>query len=286
VRILHSYRWRRRLIITAIVCSITGPLIYLGVLYSSPGNPENANGPTVPDYVQPTHAPFTPAKRRAVRKVLKRFIASAVVRRDVSRSWDLAAQSLREGVSRKQWNRGDIPVVPYPAANKGWGDWSDVKYSYRNTVGLEVFLFPQKGSGYSDMTAEVELVRARDGAWRVDYWMPVKFHGPASTAPADSTSALKEGPPNVHKLPGKKAVTRAQAKALRLKHAHAAKVHQRAAQAEGESPQQTPHNRGAWWAIPLALLGLAVVLPISIGIGVWWRNKRAMRDYLRSVGTR
>jgi hypothetical protein len=31
-----------------------------------------------------------------------------------------------------------------------------------------------------------------------------KFHGPGSTAPADSASALGEGPPNVHKLPGKK----------------------------------------------------------------------------------
>ena len=59
-------------------------------------------------------------------------------------------------------------------------------------------------AGYSVATAQAEVVRARDGRWRVDYWMITKFHGPGATAPADSASALGEGPPNVHKLPGKK----------------------------------------------------------------------------------
>ena len=58
--ILHSYRWRRRLIFTAILAAIGG-LIALGVHLSTPGNPGNANGPEVPDYSQPKPARFTPA---------------------------------------------------------------------------------------------------------------------------------------------------------------------------------------------------------------------------------
>ena len=33
--------------------------------------------------------------------------------------------------------------------------------------------------------------------------MVTKLHGPGSAGAADSASALSEGPPNVHKLPGK-----------------------------------------------------------------------------------
>src|SRR2546425_6818288 len=40
VRILRSYRWRRRLIFTTVLAAIAG-LIALGVHLSSPGNPGN-----------------------------------------------------------------------------------------------------------------------------------------------------------------------------------------------------------------------------------------------------
>jgi YVTN family beta-propeller protein len=62
-----SYRWGRRVIITALV-AVAGPLIYLGVHYSKPGRVENANGPEVPDYTEPTTVAFTKANRRAVRR--------------------------------------------------------------------------------------------------------------------------------------------------------------------------------------------------------------------------
>src|SRR5215218_7387855 len=171
------------------------PLVYLGVHFSSPGNPGNATGPAVeePGYAQPKKAPFTRTEQRAVRRVLRDFEMSAVMGRDVSRSWDLAAPSLKEGFTRKEWNRGNLPVVPYPAANRGLGSWSFVQYSYTDTVGLEVFLFPKPGSGWSAMTADVELVKGRDGKWRVDYWMPKKFHGP--TAVAAAAKAKKRAAP-------------------------------------------------------------------------------------------
>ena len=186
--------------------AVVAPLIYLGVHFSTPGSAGNANGPYVNNdsfYRQPRHVPFTAEDRRAVRKVLARFVRTAVARCDVGASWDLAGPSLREGVSRAQWHKGDIPVVPYPAARHGQGSWDLVDYSYRNRVGLEVMLFPRPRSGYSVASAQTELVRGPDGRWRVDYWMITKFHGPGSSGPASSPSTLVEGPPNVHKLPGK-----------------------------------------------------------------------------------
>ena len=183
------------------------PLVYLGVHLSTPGSAGNANGPYVNNdafYRQPKHVPFTKEDRRAVRKVLARFVSSAVARCNVGASWDVAGPSLRQGVSRAQWRKGEIPVVPYPADKHGQGSWNTVDYSYGNRVGLEVMLFPKPHSGYSMASAQTEVVRGHDGRWRVDYWMIEKFHGPGTTAPADSASALGEGPPNIHKLPGKR----------------------------------------------------------------------------------
>jgi hypothetical protein len=241
------------------------PLVYLGVHFSSPGNPGNATGPAVeePGYAQQKKAPFTRTKQRAVRRVLRDFEMSAVMGRDVSRSWDLAAPSLKEGFTRKEWNRGNLPVVPYPAANRGLGSWSFVQYSYTDTVGLEVFLFPKPGSGWSAMTADVELVKGRDGRWRVDYWMPKKFHGP----PAVAAGAKPKAKPAKRPAPAK-AAGRRQAPAAR-----------NAAPAAAEPPKPSR----AWWIVPIALLSLIVLAPLAIGAGMWYRNRRAAREYARGV---
>jgi hypothetical protein len=259
VRILRSYRWRRRLIFTAILAAIAG-LIALGVHLSTPGNPGNANGPEVPNYSQPKPARFTPAKQRAVRRVLAEFIRTAVARQHVGRSWSLAAPSLKAGVTREQWNRGDLPVVPYPALDKGLGKWDFVQYSYRDTIGLEVFLFPKPGSGYSALTADVELVKGHNGRWLVDYWMPKKFHGP----PAVAAKAAKP-----RKAAGKR------------RHA----TRKTRAASEPMPAVQTSRPSRAYWAIPAGILSLIVLVPISLGIGAWYRNRKAERDYARWRGS-
>jgi hypothetical protein len=264
--ILHSYRWRRRIIFSAIVLGVSVPLIWLGIRYSHPGNPENANGPTVADYVQSKDVPFTAAQRQSVHEVLKKFISTAVVRHDVARAWSIAGPTLKEGVSRKEWDKGNIPVVPFPAANKGWGKWSFVQYSYtegkKHTVGVEVYLFPKPGSGWSAMTADAEVVKGKSGRWLVDYWMPKRFHGPPATAHAT------------------KAKAKTKAKALRARHAKAKT--KKAAPAEAAAPAG-PRTRGGWWALPLGLLGLVVLLPLTIGGFIWYRNRKAERDYVRTV---
>lgn len=245
------------------------PLIFLGVHYSTPGNSGAPTGPAVAEtgYAQPKPSRFTKPEQRAVRRVLKDFISTAVVRREPGRSWDLTAPSLREGFTREQWSRGDMPVVPYPAANRGLGNWSYVQYSYTDSVGLEVFLFPKPGSGYSALTADVELVKGRDGRWRVDYWMPKKFHGPpAVAAKAKPKPRPKVGP--------------AQAAGKRT-----ARPERRAAAPQSDESQPGPQKPSAlWWALPVGLLSLIVLTPLAIGIGVWYRNRRAQREYLRSTG--
>ena len=265
--ILHSYRWRRRLAFIAIALGVAGPLIWLGVRYSNPGSPENANGPTVADYAVSRNVPFTTGQRHEVHKVLKQFISTAVVRHDVAKAWSVAGPSLKQGVTREQWDHGDVPVIPYPAQNKGWGNWSFVQYSYqeaqKHTVGLEVFLFPKPNSGWSAMTADVEVVQGKNGRWLVDYWMPKRFHGPPAVSHQTKANAG--------------------AKKLRERHAVKTKVRAKAkATQTSGAASDAPRARGAWWALPLGILGLAILLPLTIGGVVWYRNRKAERAYFRS----
>ncbi|HSB39379.1 MAG TPA: hypothetical protein VLD13_09855 [Gaiellaceae bacterium] len=266
MRILSSPRWRRRLAPPLVVAAIAAPLIYLGIHLSSPGDKGAATGPEVnlPGYAQPKHAPFTKAKQREVRKVLREFILTAVDRQHVGRSWEISAPSLRAGFTRKQWGRGDLPVVPYPAANRGLGDWSFVHYSTTDTIGLEVFLLPKRGSGWSAMTADVELVKGHDGKWRVDYWMPKKFHGPPSLAKTKPTATRKASP------------------------ARAVPVHRAAGRRKAAPPPVqavgTPKPSRVWWILPIALLSLIVLVPLAIALNSWHRNRQAQRDYLRAQG--
>jgi len=260
---LESPRQRRRLTITALAVGVAVPLVVLGIHFSDPGSQEAANGPTVEEPLlnEPKQVPFTPAKKRAVRTVLAQFISTAVARKNVGSSWDIAGPSLRSGFTRDEWKTGNIPVTPYPASRHGQGAWDVVNYSYPRKVSLEVLVFPKAGSGYSVATAQVDVVKGRDARWRVDYWMITKFHGPGAAAAADSASAQSEGPPKVHKLPGNKAARRDAA----------------------VEAQNTNTGIGTiWLAIPIALLALIVVVPISIGIVMWIRNRRAAAEYYRS----
>jgi hypothetical protein len=261
--VFDSPRRRRRLSLAAIAVGIAVPLIVLGVHFSSPGSRGEATGTTVADISndEPKRVPFTAEKKRAVRKVLAQFISTAVARKDVAGSWDIAGPSLRSGFTREEWKSGNIPVTPYPASRHGQGAWDVVHYSYPRKVGLEVLVFPKPRSGYSVATAEVDVVKGRDDHWRVDYWMITKFHGPGAAAAADSPSALGEGPPKVHKLPGNKAAKR---------------------DAAVESASSSSGIGTIWLVVPIGLLGLIVVAPISIGVGVWIRNRRAAAEYYRS----
>jgi hypothetical protein len=255
MQIWESRRWRHRLIL-GMIAAVLVPVGYLAVHYSNPGDPGGATGPEVPDYVQPKNSPFTASEKQAVRRSLKEFISSAVARENLSRAWDVSAPSLKQGVSRQQWNKGELPVVPYPAANRGLGTWSFVQYSYTDTVGLEVFVFPKPGSGWSAMTADVELVKQPDGRWLVDYWMPKRFHGPPALAASQLKKAQKEA---------KKAN----------------KTKRRAAVAE--EPYRPPQASHWWLALPIAILSLIVIVPLTLGLVYWYRNRKATRAYLDSA---
>jgi hypothetical protein len=261
--VFSSRRSRRRLTIAAVLAVVAIPLSYLAVHYSTSGSPGNANGPYVSDayYREPKHVPFTAEKRSAVSAVLAKFTSGAVSKHDLAGTWDLAGPDLRQGITREDWLKGEIPIVPFAASKRGQGKWSVVNYSYPNKVGLELLMFPEHRNGQL-ATVETEVVRGRDGHWRVNYWMITKLHGPGSAAAADSTSAMSEGPPNVHKLPGQTKKKKGQAAASQR-------------EAAPDPTGGVAHLGATWLLVPLAIVVLAVLALLGLGISAWVRNRRS-----------
>ena len=256
MKIWESRRWRRRFVLGTIFAVLV-TVGYFAVRTSNPGDPGGATGPEIPDYVQPKNSPFTASEKQAVRRSLKEFISSAVARENPSRAWAVSAPSLKQGISRKAWNKGDLPVAPYPAAKRGLGTWSFVEYSHTDAVMLEVFVFPKPGSGSSAMTADVELLKQPDGRWLVDYWMTKRFHGPPALAASQLKKAQKE--------------TRVKSKSSKRRVAVA------------EEPYRPPQASHWWLALPIAILSLIVIVPLTLGLVYWYRNRKATRAYLDSA---
>src|SRR5919202_6434637 len=120
------------------------------------------------------------------KNVAAQFIANAVAldfrnretqptaadRAKLAKAWKITGGMLKEGTSYKDWLRGDIAVVPYPArANAGL----QVEYSHRNAVELVFALLPKKGYKTKPQYFLMDLTRVGPPAhkrWLVTYWAP------------------------------------------------------------------------------------------------------------------
>ena len=109
--------------------------------------------------------------------VAAEFIRTAVARKNVDRSWRLAAPQLRNGFTRAEWARGNIPVVPFPVESARW----KLEYSYKHTLGLRVALFPPPKAQVRPTVFDIELSAVKTGnerRWRVASILPSVARAP------------------------------------------------------------------------------------------------------------
>ena len=117
--ILSSYRWRRRLAwIGAGIALVVGIVVAAFALPKDSGRHYNLEptgteaAQTVANVVKQVR--LTAAERRAVNRTLVAFVRSGVTRKDPAAAWDLVTPAMRSGVSRKQWNGGELPGAAVP----------------------------------------------------------------------------------------------------------------------------------------------------------------------------
>jgi len=247
--ILASYRWRRRLAwLTATSVLVAGAVaVALTWPNTAPKEEQAASNVQLKvDYSAPKTVALKARDETQALAVASRFVKTAVARKDIDSSWSLVSPEFRAGFTRKEWDSGQMPVVPFPVREARW----KLQYSDTEGVGFELAILPTKRS---HMQAQVFLIGLHQlGAgkkrhWVVDNWQP------APTSEASTLGAGSGGPGNVL------AQTRP-----RL------------------SPLAEKGLSTAWLLVPLGLLSLIVLVPVGIVSVNWYRGHRAVRALQRS----
>jgi hypothetical protein len=114
-------------------------------------------------------ARLTQADRAGITQTLDKFVATAVKRHDVAASYDLVTPELRNGMTRAEWAKGDIPVYPYNARGRAFHAWT-LSYIYGKEVGVTLMLRPRDLR--QDTFAFDVTMKKIHGRWLVDLFMP------------------------------------------------------------------------------------------------------------------
>jgi hypothetical protein len=118
---------------------------------------------------------------KAALKVARQFIETAPLRKNLGQAYSLVSPALKGDMTRTQWEKGNIPVVDYPAGNAKTAKFV-VDWSYKTQMMLEVDLVATKGSGNNirpHLGFYLGLERAGDkpnGRWLVTTWVPTWHH--------------------------------------------------------------------------------------------------------------
>jgi hypothetical protein len=120
------------------------------------------------------HQPKTVALDPQIIKVARKFILTAVARKNIASSFDIVGRDLRGSMTRAEWAKGNIPVVYYPADRLSIATFR-VDYSHPREALLEIGLVPAKGVDVKRLTFFIGFQKVGTGAqahWVVNYWSP------------------------------------------------------------------------------------------------------------------
>ena len=183
--LFSSARFNRYLLWFGVAVFIAGALALTvklaGGSDSTPQNPDKGFRPTLPAKSTPlknadgvtirTYSQLDPHVRSAIHT----FIATAVARKHLDKSWAVVAPGLRAGYTQAQWEKAsDLPVVPYPGVDSDHVQYY-LDYASTREILVEVGLTGKPGVKTRPVTFQLGLVPVGTGAektWLVNYWMP------------------------------------------------------------------------------------------------------------------
>ena len=234
-RLIESPRRRKRVAVLAVLAAAAVVATIIGLTWSNTSREKETFEPGKAQVIHgQVPVALSPADRRAVLRAVRRFVETAVARRDLAAAYDLTTPDLRGGVSRSQWARGEIAVPAYPVYRYG----ARITDTYRNDVSVQLFLMARR-RGVDPLGVDVELKAVGKGAsrrWLVSYYLPRQTL--ATAAPRGPNAAP-----------------------------------------EPKDPGLGPHLGRTWFFLPLAILGLIVLVPVGLGIRDWFQGRAAERRY-------
>jgi len=170
---LSSPRAQRRLLWGSAGILAVGLIVFLSVfvLRGSPGPSSPISTVQAQHASKQIKAPPDPKAFTTARK----FIETAVLRKNLDSAYPIVNQEIKGGLTKKQWETGNIPVIGYPAENAKTAAFT-VLWSYKTQMMTVVDLVAKPGShARPHLPFFLGLVRAHNkpnGKWLVNYFIP------------------------------------------------------------------------------------------------------------------
>ena len=234
---------RRRLAWIGAGLAIVAGVVVAGVKWPNTAEepPQAFSGEQAYVYREPKEVKLTRVERARALSTAANFVTHAVARRKVERAYDLVDPNLKAGMTRAEWNKGAIPVVPFPVDEARW----KVEYSYGDALGLQVLLLPTAKSKQRPAVFAMELTPTGNGKahrWLVSSWAPTGMTGSAAPV-AQSTGA--GGVPNLG----------------------------------ATLPSGEGRLDARWLLAPIALIGIVPLIVAAFYLRGWRRGRRAEAAY-------
>jgi hypothetical protein len=141
-------------------------IIFYGNTGHSTATPLHPNIPAKDVSKVPPTIKLEPAATRTAR----RFIQTAVARKNLREAYGLSGPQIVQGQSLKSWLTGNIAVPPYPVNALAYAPMK-IDYSYPKEALIEVALLPTPKSHIRAMLFMMQLDKIH-GKWVVNSWVP------------------------------------------------------------------------------------------------------------------
>jgi hypothetical protein len=239
---------RRRRLTGRLVAAVVVVGAIAGAIAILPTRSSNEPVPTSAGPAEVVRTPATVAvtakRRHAIDTLLDRFLPSALERRNLAELRKLVTPSFAAGVTDAEWQRGQIPVLPYKPRDSRFHGWV-VNYSYANEVSLDVLIHPSAKEELGAI-AFTAVVKRTHGKWLINELVPTASFAKEKKAPRilaqpDFQPNMVQGATNKSRL------------------------------------------SATWLAVPAAVLATILLVPIVVLLLNIRRNRRAMLAYRRSL---
>jgi hypothetical protein len=161
--------WRKALPWILVVLVVGGVIAVVAIEYPNTGH-STATPLTNTPAVDVSKVPPTVRLPLGATSVARRFIESAVARKNLADSYPIVTEEIRQGQSLKSWKTGNIAVVPYPVVDVKYAPMK-IDFSYPNEAQIEVALLPKASAKIHGQLFIMDIVK-RHGKWLVNSWVP------------------------------------------------------------------------------------------------------------------
>jgi hypothetical protein len=233
--------------------SLLGVAVVVAIGFALPNNSGPGHGvfDNVParQILQPRSVRLRPRDRAAIDATLDRFVPDALRRENPGAAFALSTPAFRAGSTRRDWERGSSPVMPYPARGETFHAWR-LNYSYPNDVSVDLLVHPTRAD-VGPIAFTIEL-RRRRGRWLVDSFFPRAVF-PSEVAARKQEDQRPLSSPDFKPAAGRQQAVRASSTKGRLS--------------------------AAWLVVPGAIVALIALVPGGLAVASWRRDRRLGREY-------